>query len=263
MPLLKKADNSYVTNVEENLKLLRQTHFKNSDEKFTRTHGSIDKKSGKLNEGLDSFLSLDLLEKAIATLPRGKAPGPDGIKNEVISRLPLTYKKELLEQFRASVKLSFIPPAWLNLKAIYIKKGGNRESNNPKSYRPIGLSSTILKLNERLINWRLKSTVLSTGIPHQHAFTLGLSTETAISELVNFLEKAKYSGQMAMVLSIDIQGAFDTVPFDVIRDSLRAHGVEEELIRWLDYLSTRPDWRTSWDDVLKVPEPTMSPGCVS
>ena len=40
-----------------------------------------------------------------------------------------------------------------------------------------------------------------------------------------------------MVLSIDIQGAFDTVPFDVIRSSLLENGAERDIVNWIDYLS--------------------------
>ena len=141
--------------------------------------------------------------------------------------------------------MSYIPTCWLEIEAIYIKKGGDRKAESPKSYRPIGLSSSVLKLAERLINWVLKNTILSRRIPLQHAFTLGYSTETAISELANFLEKAKLNGRKAIVLSIDIQGAFDSVPFDVIRDSLIERGVDHKIVAWLDYLSRNRVIRTS------------------
>ena len=40
-----------------------------------------------------------------------------------------------------------------------------------------------------------------------------------------------------MVVSIDIEGAFDNIPFEVITESLRLHGAEEHVIKWIDYLS--------------------------
>ena len=237
LPLLTRQDGTMSLGQEDNLTILRQSHFSNSDANFTRDEGDNQIRENTLPDSLSDFLSIELLTKAIASLPNGKAPGPDGIKNEILSRLPAHYKQELLNQFRFSIANSYLPLSWLDINAIYIKKAGNRSASNPKTYRPIGLSSSLLKLCERLINWRLKSTVLSKGIPKQHAFTLGKSTETAISDLVNFMEKAKSNNQMAIVLSIDIQGAFDSVPFDVIRDSLEMHGVEPEIVRWLDYLS--------------------------
>ena len=133
--------------------------------------------------------------------------------------------------------MGFLPSKWLEIETIFIEKAGKPDKCNPKTYRPIGLSSSFLKLGEKLINWRIKTTVLKDGIPRQHAFTLNKSTETAVSELVHLLEKAKYNGLKALVISIDIEGAFDNVPFDVISDSLREHGADELIVKWIDYLS--------------------------
>ena len=236
MPLLSSGD--YIAkNKAENLELLRRTHFKKSTPIYVTNPGTTDHVNANLPSELENFFTLDLLEAAIENLPTGKSPGPDGIKNEVLSRLPLQYKQELLLLFKRSLAYGFIPKLWLEMETIFIQKAGKETYSCPKSYRPIGLSSTLLKLCERLINWRLKSTILGNGIPKQHAFTLGKSTESAISELVNFLEKAKCNGLKAMVISIDIEGAFDSVPFEVIRDSLREHGAEDSLITWIDYLS--------------------------
>ena len=237
IPLLTKPDGNSTSSIEENLKILRSTHFNNSSQTYTTNEGTENIRSVKMNEELHSFLTIDLLNKAIDSLPNGKATGPDGIKNEVIKRLPNRHRLELLRQIRASIAMGFLPEPWLDMSAIYIKKGGDRSRVNPKSYRPIGLSSTFLKLSERLVNWRLKDTILQKGIPRQHAFTLGLSTETAISELVNYIEKAKCHNMKAVVLSIDIEGAFDSVPFDIIKQSLIEHGAEQEIVDWLDFLS--------------------------
>ena len=223
VPLLQMGD-IIAKNAPENLEILRKAHFNNSTTSFELNYGLDNTSQERMSEQVSLFMSLDLLKKAIDSLPNGKAPGPDGIKNEVIKRLPDPYIEELLLQIRASISFSYIPINWLNMQTIFIRKGGDRPLKEPKSYRPIGLSNSILKLCERMVNWRLKDTVLKSGVPKQHAFTLGYSTETAISEIVHFLEKAKLNGQKAMLLSLDIQGAFDTVPFDVIKRSLADHG---------------------------------------
>ena len=237
MPLLRRGDSSWAKNGLENLSILRESHFSNSTTSFTRNFGSQTLCDNGLPRELDSFFSWEILKRAIDDLPNGKAPGPDGIRNEVIKKLPNPYLAELLRQFRFSVSSSFIPTCWLNINTVYIKKLGKEHQDCPRTYRPIGLSSVILKLCERMINWRLKCTVLADGIPKQHAFTLNRSTESAISEIVNVLEKAKANGLNAMLLSIDIQGAFDSVPFDCVRDALIEHGAELHIWKWLDYLA--------------------------
>ena len=236
MPLL-KMDGSTAKNKADNLEFLRRTHFSNSTQIYTTNPGDNNTPDKSLSNDLEEYFCLDLLEAAIRDMPTGKSPGPDGIKNETIKQLPVEYKLELLHLFKKSLTYGYIPKSWLEMETIFIQKIGKGDYTNPKSYRPIGLSSTLLKVCERLLNWRLKSTILSKGIPKQHAFTLGKSTETAISEVVNLLEKAKCNGLKAMILSIDIEGAFDSVPFDVIKNSLLEHGAEPILVNWIDFLS--------------------------
>ena len=237
MPLLVDQQGNVSRDRNHNLEMLRQAHFPKSTQFFVTNPGSPDKLDSSLTREIDKFLNLSNLNAAIKSLPCGKAPGPDGIKNEVISNLTDEYKLEFLHIARKSIAYGYIPKPWLEVEMIFIPKAGKASYSDPKSYRPIGLSSTMLKLCERLVNWRLKDTILKQGIPQQHAFTLGKSTESAISELVNFLEKAKHLGMKAIVLSIDIEGAFDTVPFDVIKQSLIERGVEPQLISWIDFLS--------------------------
>ena len=189
-PLLKHG-NKIAKNHSDNLDILREVHFRDSTTTFDINPGNDTLAPTCLPSSLDHFLTLDLLEKAIKELPMGKAPGPDGIKNEILIRLPLEYKLALLTQFRASISMGFLPTAWLAIETIFIEKVGKPDKESPKTYRPIGLSSSILKLCEKLINWRIKTTVLKDGIPRQHAFTLNRSTETAISELVNLLREGQ------------------------------------------------------------------------
>ena len=69
--------------------------------------------------------------------------------------------------------------------------------------------------------------------PKQHAFTMGKSTETALSEITHMLEKAKHMKLKAIVVSI----AFDTIPFDTITEALTEHGVDPSIVNWVTYLS--------------------------
>ena len=84
MPLLKKDPSSWARNAAENLEVLRNNHFNNSSINYEINRGQDIPVQNAMPSGLDEFLSWEMIKKAIEELPNGKAPGPDGIKNEVI-----------------------------------------------------------------------------------------------------------------------------------------------------------------------------------
>ena len=51
----------------------------------------------------------------------------------------------------------------------------------------------------------------------QHAFRVGMSTESAISQTINYIEKGFYKGKISLGVFIDISSAFDKLdPRDAI-----------------------------------------------
>ena len=74
----------------------------------------------------------------------------------------------------------------------------------------------------------------------QHGFRKGRSTESAISNTVNYIEKHLYSGEYCLAVFLDIQGAFDNIDITCIHRSLLAKGINEPAADWyLHYLSNR------------------------
>ena len=60
---------------------------------------------------------------------------------------------------------------------------------------------------------------------NQHDFQRGLSTETAISKTVNYIEKHINSGREVLGVFLDIQAAFDTICPKHIKASFLKHVV--------------------------------------
>ena len=69
---------------------------------------------------------------------------------------------------------------------MFISKTGRAEHGSVKDFRPISLSSFILKLLESLVDRYIKEVALvaSPLCPGQHAYQNGKSTGTALAELV-------------------------------------------------------------------------------
>jgi len=99
-----------------------------------------------------------------------------------------------------------------------------------KSAGPDGLKPTVLKhLTDRMIE-----------AINQHGFRAGYSTETAISETVNKIEKHIMEGEYCLGVFLDIQSAFDTIKPEYIAKSLDKHGAPEDLSAWYkNYLTYR------------------------
>jgi len=68
--------------------------------------------------------------------------------------------------------------------------------------------------------------------PRQHAFQAGKSTESALHQLVNRIEKALSTGQYAL----DIQGAFDNTPLVSVNRALRDRKVSFAVQQWISAL---------------------------
>lgn len=122
------------------------------------------------------------VERAVRSFEPFKSPGMDGIFPALIQKEEKTLVPPLVEIFRASLILGHIPNDWRQIRAVFIPKAGKRDKTNPKAFRPISLSSVMLKIMEKVlceyINHKfMKAMPLS---KNQFAYQSGKST---ISEI--------------------------------------------------------------------------------
>ena len=95
----------------------------------------------------------------------------------------------------------------------------------------------MLKGMERIIQWRVQETTLcDRPMYHQHAYTCNLSTETALSEAVDYVEKAIFQGQQVLMVSLDCTGAFDHIDFASAQTAMSSLGIEKGIIEWYQHL---------------------------
>ncbi|GBN77825.1 hypothetical protein AVEN_123090-1 [Araneus ventricosus] len=122
------------------------------------------------------------IDDIVKKVPIGKAPGYDGIDN------------------------------------IIVKTG--KEEHNIKSYRPTSLLTTLGKLLEKLLlqrfNFQLKTNKLQH--PPQYGFREGKSADDALLHVTSLLEQARRQEKHAVLISLDISGAFDSLQYSSIRD---------------------------------------------
>jgi hypothetical protein len=159
------------------------------------------------------FFNHRKVKKAIDSFGDRKAPGPDGLHPIVLKNLGTKALLRLTGLYRASLHLGYVPLQWRKARVIFIPKPGKATYEDPRSFRPITLSSFMIKTMERVVAWHLEETSLRTSplSDSQHAFRKGRSTESALSNMTEYIEYALANGEYALGVFLDIQGAFDNV----------------------------------------------------
>ncbi|KAI3354572.1 hypothetical protein L3Q82_019076, partial [Scortum barcoo] len=145
-----------------------------------------------------------------------KAAGPDGIS----SRLLKSCADQLCGIFRTP------HPKELN------------------SYRPVALTSHLMKTLERLVLAHLRPLVSSFMDPLQFAYQPDIGVDDAVIYLLHtsltHLEKA---GSTVRIMFFDFSSAFNTIQPRLLGDKLQLAGVDHHLTTWiLDYLTHRPQF---------------------
>ena len=228
MSLLK--DNNSNFNPEDAVKILLTTHFPDHlecpglswpepelvGECLSRGAVGVDPGTGDFVEYIDT----EKVRNAMRSYGSRKAPGPDGFKPIVLKNLNEKAVIFLTSLYKMSISTQQIPSSWRKMDVIFIPIPGKEDYSSLKSYRPITLSSFVLKGLERIMLWYLRERVVTKALESQHAYTRGLSTESALSEVLDYVESSFYRRKKVIAVSLDCTGAFDCVGFDAASDAL-------------------------------------------
>jgi hypothetical protein len=135
-----------------------------------------------------------------------------GISNLLIKKMPQIFKHLLLEVFNKCLSENFLPDMWKESIIKMIEKKSD-DLSDPKNYRPISITSCLMRLLERLILIRLQKHLDNNKIllESQSGFRKNRSTRDNLTFLVQKAQEAKNRGWNAMAIFFDIEAAFDKV----------------------------------------------------
>ncbi len=239
--ILQKADKTLCESPEESIDTLLDVHFPGSQlERHNFRPNWM--KSRELNSAVSAFITEEKVRAAIGSFGSLKAPGPDEIQPLILSHLGSTAISYLTCLYKASLVLGYTPSCWRKGKVVFIPKPGKPDYSQPRAFRPITLSSFLVKVMERLILWELNSSTLREAplSRNQHAFRKGKSTETALSNMIEHIERGLNKNGFALGVFLDIQGAFDNVKPDTIIKGMMDKSFSSETIQWYShYLRNR------------------------
>ena len=114
-------------------------------------------------------------------------------------------------------------------------------SSRLNDYRPVALTSIVMKVSAKLVLQVLQLVTDSQFDPLQFAYRVNRSVDDAVSlTLHRVLEHLETAGSYARILFIDYSSAFNTVVPQKLFDKLVTMKVDLQLCRWvLDFLLNR------------------------
>uniref|UniRef100_A0A8C6LZA4 Reverse transcriptase domain-containing protein n=2 Tax=Nothobranchius furzeri TaxID=105023 RepID=A0A8C6LZA4_NOTFU len=211
--------------------------------------GSINLSSTKSGDAAAPFtspshlsVSRSQVKRQLERLNRNKAAGPDGVSPRVLKACAEQLCGILQHLFNLSLAQEKVPVLWKTSCLVPVPKKTRPSVND--DYRPVALTSHIMKVLERLLLVHLNKQTRTYQDPLQFAYRHGVGVEDAIIQLLQpthcHLDKA---GSTVRVMFFDFSSAFNTIQPDVLCQKLQKTQVGASTIAWIkDYLTNRPQF---------------------
>ncbi|KAF6519542.1 hypothetical protein HZS61_007813 [Fusarium oxysporum f. sp. conglutinans] len=178
---------------------------------------------------------ISLEEAQDATLRTGNtSPEADNITVKFLTAVWHIIGTHVRRLFEGCLAIGHHPKPFRAAEVVMIAKPGRRDLTNPRAWRPISLLPCLGKGLERLVACRLAWACIHHGVLHpQQAGALPKRSATdLVAALVHDIEEAFARKKVATLVTMDIQGAFDTVLRNRLILRLREQGWPEHLARW-------------------------------
>ncbi len=162
-------------------------------------------------------------------LHSGKAAGPDGVSPRVLKACATQLCGVLQHVFSMSMSLQRVPVLWKTSCLVPVPK--TPRPCGSKDYRPVALTSHIMKTLERLVLEQLRPLVKPHLDPLQFAYQPQLGVEDAIIFLLNRVySHLDQPASTVRVMFFDFSSAFNTIHPALLGEKLTAMQVDSPLV---------------------------------
>ena len=177
---------------------------------------------------------------AIKSLKSSSSPDCDGIHPRMMKNLGGNALEFLTKLYQRCWDTSLWP--WDKAHVTFMKKEGKPSYLKAGAFRPISLSSYVGKVFEKIIDKRIKTFCLDSGLmdDEQEGFLPARSTTRYLYKMLSTLQETRRRKATAFLLLIDFEKAFDSVSHPCLLFKLYKIGVKGKLFLLLkDFLSNR------------------------
>ena len=178
-----------------------------------------------------------------------KAQGPDAISGAVLKNCSETLAYPLSILFNLSYNTGYIPQEWKLANVVPVHKKDDK--NKVINYRPISLTSLVMKVFERILYDELLTRTIDKIDKRQHGFLRNRSCNSNLLLFTESIVRALHEKIGTDIIYFDFAKAFDTVSHDLILKKLKTqYNIDGTLLKFFtDYLRSRKQ-RVILDNVI-------------
>ncbi|KAG1960366.1 hypothetical protein F2P79_006258 [Pimephales promelas] len=190
----------------------------------------------------DNGLSINISEvvSALKRTKKNSAPGPDGISGRTLWYCAEQLGGVFQHLFQGSLNSGTVPAMWKNSIVIPIPKKGT--ARVLKDFRPVALTSLVMKAMERIIKEYIIKATSSMMDPLQFSYQAGRGVDDAKIFILDTIHKhLEIPNTSARLLFEDFSSAFNTMqPYILAEKLITRFHLNHQLILWiLDFLTKR------------------------
>ena len=192
----------------------------------------IEEMYSSLPESVGLIITNDDVLRTFKQLNVRKSCGPDNLPGIVLKECGEQLCSIFQKLFQWSVNSYQIPTIWKTSNIIPVpKKAGPSVLND---YRPVALTSIVMKCLERIVKKLLFEDVSHLMDQLQFAYRPGRGTEDATMTLLhNVYSHLDSCNNYVRILFVDFSSAFNTIQPHLLMNKLLQLGVNTNIIKWV------------------------------
>ena len=218
--------------------------------------------SDNVESTVPNIPSLQMTEKdfisAIDELSPSAAAGPDGFPAILLKNCKEELSTPLLILWNKSLEIGIVPDRLKSSIITPIHKGDKRSL--PANYRPIALTSHLIKLFEKILRAHIVKHMNDQNLfnESQHGFRSGRSCLSQLLEQYDLILDILEDGANADVVYLDFAKAFDKVNHTIVLQKINKMGIKGNIYQWLKSFLLNRVQCVSVDGTLSDPQPVIS-----